>query len=165
MISVVVPARDAEGTIRACVDALLHQTARRDTYEVIVVDDGSTDATARIAEQAGARVVSTSQGGPAAARNRGIAEARGDIILFTDADCVPLGDWIDRMIAPFDRGVDGVKGAYLTRQPGLLPRFIQAEFEERYRHLAHFERMFAPKLLRVRGLRSCQWRSTSTAQI
>lgn len=141
VISVIVPAYNAARWIGACVEALTHQTVVPSSYEVIVVDDGSTDATAEVAERMGARVVVTSHAGPATARNRGLASAAGDLILFTDADCVPAGDWIERMTAPLSRGADGVKGAYLTRQTGLLPRFIQAEFEERYRRLARFERI------------------------
>jgi cellulose synthase/poly-beta-1,6-N-acetylglucosamine synthase-like glycosyltransferase len=71
--------------------------------------------------------------GPAAARNHGARRARGEIILFTDADCVPREDWVAQMTKPFaDAGVCAVKGAYRTSQNALVARFAQVEFEERF---------------------------------
>jgi glycosyltransferase involved in cell wall biosynthesis len=141
VISVVIPAYNAASTIRECLEAVTNQTLPRDQFEVIVVDDGSRDQTAAIAGALGARVLAVSHGGPAAARNRGVEAARGDYILFTDADCAPATDWLERTIAPLQAGAVGVKGAYLTRQRGLLPRYVQAEFEERYRRLARADRI------------------------
>ncbi len=138
--SVVVPAYNAARTLDACLQALNTQTAPTDAYEIIVVDDGSRDNTAEIAQRHGVRLVRQENRGPAAARNRGVAEARGDIVLFTDADCQPLPDWIENMLAPFDDpAVAGVQGAYLTRQTFLTARFAQAEFEDRYAIMARFE--------------------------
>lgn len=89
-ISVVIPARDASGTLRACLEAIMEQDAPPD--EVVVVDDGSTDDTPFIAESLGARVVQGRGRGAAAARNRGAAEATGDVLLFVDADvCLTPG--------------------------------------------------------------------------
>ena len=68
--------------------------------ECIVVDDASTDDTAKIAKRAGARLVSLGeQGGPAAARNAGIAAARAELLVFTDADCVPSPGWLPALVA------------------------------------------------------------------
>jgi glycosyltransferase involved in cell wall biosynthesis len=136
MISVVIPAFNAAELLPECLRALREQTVPRDQFEVIVADDGSTDETVRIAAALGARVVVGTHGGPSIARNRGVAASRGEIILFTDSDCSPLPDWIEQMVAPIANGVDGVKGAYCNRQTGLLPRFVQAEFEEKYERLA-----------------------------
>jgi cellulose synthase/poly-beta-1,6-N-acetylglucosamine synthase-like glycosyltransferase len=59
------------------------------------------------------------------------------IILFTDDDCVPMPDWLDAMLAPFkDPEVVGAKGIYRTRQPALTARFVQIEYEDRYRRMA-----------------------------
>ncbi len=133
-ISIVVPAYQAEGVIADCVHALAHQTVARDVYEILIVDDGSTDETVAVARAAGAdRVLTLKHQGPAGARNAGVEAARGEIVLFTDADCVPAHDWIEKMTAPFeDPVVDGVKGVYRTRQRSLVARFVQLEYEDKY---------------------------------
>jgi glycosyltransferase involved in cell wall biosynthesis len=132
-VSVVIPAYRAAQTLPAGLAALAAQTYPADRLEIIVVDDGSPDATAAVAEAGGARVLRQANRGPATARNRGALAASGDLVLFTDADCVPTPTWVERMAAPFaDPAVMGVKGAYRTRQRSLAARFAQCEFEDRY---------------------------------
>lgn len=105
--------------------------------EVIVVDDGSTDDTAARAGKYPVRILRKSNGGPASARNLGVREAHGDVILFIDSDCVPQPTWLKSMTEPFGNGeISGVKGIYTTRQKSLVARFVQLEFEERYMMLA-----------------------------
>jgi glycosyltransferase involved in cell wall biosynthesis len=141
MISIIVPAYNAAATLSACLDALAHQTLPAASYEVIVVDDGSTDGTARLASRPGVRLVRRTHAGPAAARNSGIRAASGEIVLFTDADCEPEPGWVAAITAPFaDPEVAGCKGTYRTRQRALVARFVQAEYEDRYRHLAKADR-------------------------
>ncbi|MCS7001379.1 MAG: glycosyltransferase, partial [Dehalococcoidia bacterium] len=142
LVSVIIPAYNASATLPNCLAALQRQTLPPDRYEVIVVDDGSTDDTIAIAESFGVRVVRQSHENQAAARNRGAQAARGSVLVFTDADCEPAPDFLERMIAPYrDPSVSGVKGRSRTRQAGLLPRFIQQEFEEKYRRLAAARRL------------------------
>lgn len=138
-ISVIVPAKDAQDSIAACLDALIHQQGFQFgcDYEVILVDDGSRDQTAEIAESRGVRVISQLNAGPAAARNNGVAHANGELVLFTDADCVPSPDWIANLALPFqDERVIGVKGAYLCQKRNVVARFVQQEFEYKYQALA-----------------------------
>ncbi|HNS52910.1 MAG TPA: flippase-like domain-containing protein [Anaerolineae bacterium] len=138
MFSVVVPAYNAEETIDACLVALTRQTVSADSYEVIVVDDGSRDATAAVVESHPfARLIQQPHIGASEARNRGVQSARGELVLFTDADCEPLPDWIEQLSAPFaDPQVAGAKGIYCTRQLSPVARFVQAEHEEKYDRLA-----------------------------
>ncbi len=96
MVSVIVPVfNDPEG-IRRCVGALLRQSYPRSRFEVIVVDNGSTDDTARVLAELGITAVSErAERGSYAARNTGLREAVGTVVAFTDADCVPSERWIE----------------------------------------------------------------------
>lgn len=134
MISVVIPAYNAENSLALCLNALKKQSHRPD--EIIVVDDGSRDKTAQVAQQFGVTLIRQTNQGPAKARNEGVAAAQGDIILFTDADCAPDETWVEKMVQPLnDPQIDSVKGVYKTRQPGAAARLVQCEFEERYQLL------------------------------
>lgn len=132
-VSVVVPAYNAAQTIVKTIRALLGQDYPKELFDVTVVDDGSTDRTGDVVKECHVRYVRQNNKGPAAARNHGASLANGDIILFTDADCVPNANWIKEMVKPFDDAeVKAVKGAYRTEQPELMARFCQLEFEERF---------------------------------
>ena len=112
------------------------------SYEVIVVDDGSTDGTASIAEAAGVTLLRQDHAGAAAARNCGAVAARGDFLLFTDSDCAPVPTWIAALTAPFcDPEVAGAKGTYLTAQESKVARFTQIEYEDRYDRMRGAERI------------------------
>ena len=142
LISVIIPVYNGERTLGECLAALGRQTVDRGRYEVIVVDDGSTDRTAQIARRYGVLLVRQEHAGPAAARNRGAQAARGDLLLFTDADCAPAPDWIERMAEPFrDPEVVGAKGVYRTRQRNLVARFVQQEYEHKYARMVGRDRI------------------------
>jgi glycosyltransferase involved in cell wall biosynthesis len=136
-VSIIIPTFNGASRIGNCLDALLQQVTGRDA-EILVVNDGSTDNTADVVERySGIRLITQANAGPAAARNRGALEARGTIILFTDDDCVPMPDWLDAMIEPFeDPEVVGLRGVYRTHQKRLAARFVQIEYEDRYRLMA-----------------------------
>ena len=140
-ISIVVPAHQAEDTIDRCLDALKQQTIPRKSYEIIVVDDGSSDRTrARVEAHGGVCLLNQSRAGPAVARNLGLEQAGGEIVLFTDSDCQPAPDWVERMVDPFrDARVAGVKGIYLNCQQEIVARFVQMEYEDRYDRMARQE--------------------------
>lgn len=132
-ISVIIPCFNASGYLSECLESLNRQTMQRDRYEIVVVDDGSSDNTAQVAESACDKCIRTPNRGSAAARNRGVNESGGALLLFTDADCVPRHDWIEKMTAPFvNPEISGAKGVYQTRQTGLVARFVQAEYEVKY---------------------------------
>jgi glycosyltransferase involved in cell wall biosynthesis len=135
IISVVIPAHNEGKNISNCLNGLMRQTFARDNYEIIVVDDGSTDNTPDIVDSfPGVRLIRQKNQGPAVARNMGAQEARGDIVLFTDADCIPFDNWIEEMVKPFGQNSEiiAVKGAYETRQKELMARFVQVEYEDKY---------------------------------
>jgi cellulose synthase/poly-beta-1,6-N-acetylglucosamine synthase-like glycosyltransferase len=137
MVTVIIPAFNAEKAISRCLDALTGQNYSGE-LEIIVIDDGSTDSTPDIVSQyKRVQLVRQKNAGPASARNKGASAARGDIILFTDSDCVPEQNWISEMLRPFheDREVVGVKGAYKTRQREITARFVQLEYEDKYNYM------------------------------
>jgi hypothetical protein len=110
---------------------------------IVVVDDGSEDDTGEVARAAGATVVRVDHSGPGLARAAGARAAPAvrdpgrAVLLFTDADCVAHPEFVARMVGPIFGGrADAAKGAYTTDQRGLIPRFVQIEFTERYRRLA-----------------------------
>ncbi len=135
--SIIIPAYNAANRIPACLEALLAQKTAYN-YEIIVVDDGSTDNTAEIVKQYDrVRLITQANAGPASARNHGVKVAAGAIVLFIDDDCIAAPDWSERMLAPFDDPeLIGAKGAYLTKQKELIARFVQIEYEEKYDVLA-----------------------------
>ena len=112
-VSVVIPARDAEATLGATLDALAAQELA-EPFEVLVVDDGSVDATPALVERhpVGARLVSGTGEGPGAARNVGVLASSGSVLAFTDADCVPAPGWLRAGLEALERtGAGIVQGA------------------------------------------------------
>jgi GT2 family glycosyltransferase len=98
-VNVIIPVLNGAGTLRACLKALREQTYQGDIIPV-VINDGSTDNTAEVAgEFPKVRLLEQENRGRAAARNRGIAASDAQIIAFTDADCVPQKDWLEKLIA------------------------------------------------------------------
>jgi glycosyltransferase involved in cell wall biosynthesis len=100
--SVIVPARDAEDTLPRTLEALRSQS--HPGFEVIVVDDGSRDRTASVAQQFGApvQVLRQRSQGPAAARNLGVRHATGQVLAFCDADVFPAAGWLQAGVAALD---------------------------------------------------------------
>ncbi|MHB8144736.1 MAG: glycosyltransferase [Vulcanimicrobiaceae bacterium] len=102
-VSVIVPVYNGSATIEACVRALLEQSLSKECYEIVVVDDGSTDATAEIVQRYPVRLLRRPNGGAPAARNTGVAAATGTWVAFTDADCVPSRTWLARLLDAVER--------------------------------------------------------------
>lgn len=99
-VSVVVPTYRRPEAVQACVDALRRLDHPADRLEIVVVDDGSPEPVAVASAAAGppVRVLRQENQGPATARNRGAAAARGEILAFTDDDCRPRPDWIRHLV-------------------------------------------------------------------
>src|SRR5688500_15680718 len=120
MISFIIPAHNEERLIGRTL-AAVHAAAGalNEPYAVIVADDASTDATAAIAEGAGARVVRVHNRQIAATRNAGAREARGDLFLFVDADTVVTARVVRAAVRALRRGVVG--GGCVFRFDGRVP--------------------------------------------
>jgi glycosyltransferase involved in cell wall biosynthesis len=111
LVSVVVPARNAEQTIGDCLASVLSGEYPSHRREVLVVDNGSTDGTAEIAAAYHVGCVREPRRGPSQARNRGIEASSGDVVAFVDADCLAASGWLAELVRPFEDGaVDGVAG-------------------------------------------------------
>jgi GT2 family glycosyltransferase len=124
-ISVVVPTYKRPELLNRCLTALFMQTMDSSHYEIVVVDDGPTDETKQVvlswSQKSGPRVrylANDTRHGPAAARNRGWQAADGDVIAFTDDDCIPAADWLEVGSAPFaDSTVHGISGRIIVPVP------------------------------------------------
>lgn len=113
-VSIVVPVYNGAPTLKACLQSLQSQTLARHRYEIIVVDDGSTDSSATIAQDAGVRCISQRNAGAPAARNAGIAAANGTWIAFTDADCVASRGWLASLLHAAESVPDALGAAGKT---------------------------------------------------
>jgi glycosyltransferase involved in cell wall biosynthesis len=128
-VSVVVPTRNRAARLGRLFDALREQTIGPEAFEVIVVDDGSTDATAQVIERAraepGLRLRAISRalaGGPAAARNEGWREASAPLVAFVDDDCEPAPEWLERLAAAADEHPGDVLAGPTTPIPAEAER-------------------------------------------
>lgn len=113
--SVIIPVRDRAALLRETLAAIGEQSVK--DFEVIVVDDASTDDSRRVAESAGATVIANEGVGAVAARTTGVRAATGEVLAFVDSDCVPSPTWLERGIAAIDAGADVVQGRTLPRGP------------------------------------------------
>ncbi|MGH2443642.1 MAG: glycosyltransferase family 2 protein, partial [Chloroflexota bacterium] len=131
LVSVVVPTRNRAAHLRVLLAALEAQDYPR--HEVVVVDDASTDGTVSVLaawEQEGKVVLrQRASGGGYAARNRGWKAARGEIIAFTDDDCVPQPGWLPALVAAFwgDPEIIGVQGRTMVGAGEVTPFTHQIE--------------------------------------
>lgn len=132
-VSVVVPVRNGERTLKDCLASLRALNFPPEHREIIVVDNGSTDRTAEIIDDARVRGLHEPRRGPSFARNAGILASRGEIVAFTDADCVVSRAWLGRLIAPFEASkVGGVAGEIV----GYPARTAAERYAARIRHLS-----------------------------
>jgi len=118
-VSVVVCTFNGSATIRETLDALSHLDYPE--YEVIVVDDGSTDATAAIAAEYPVRLICTENRGLSAARNTGLAAATGEVVAYIDDDAYPDPHWLRYLVRTLlDGGHAGAGGPNLSPPGGGL---------------------------------------------
>lgn len=134
MLSVVICTYNRRALLGECLTSLFSQTYPKDDYEIIVVDDGSTDGTDALLQEMAAspgpplRHFRQENKGSAAARNLGISQARGEIIASIDDDCVATERWMESAVPYFaDGDIVGVQGQTLPAEPVRLhffpPRF------------------------------------------
>lgn len=108
-ISVVVPVYNYAKHLKKTLESIRNQSFKN--FELIVVDDGSTDGSAKVAKIFADRVIiNKKNSGPAVSRNKGIKAAKADIIAFTDSDCIAAKDWLKNILMGFNNKADAVMG-------------------------------------------------------
>lgn len=100
LVSVIIPVYNDNASLNICLEALEKQTYLKDRYEIIVVDNNSKEDVSQVTSQFD-RVVLAHESRPGSyiARNRGLSVAKGDVIAFTDADCIPTPVWIEKGVS------------------------------------------------------------------
>ncbi len=109
-LSIVVPSRHRPAALERCLRAIAATDLRRDAFEVIVVLDGLDVEQPEAPAGLDVRWLRQEHAGPGAARNRGAAAARGDVLGFTDDDCAPAPDWARRLLARVDASPGALVG-------------------------------------------------------
>jgi len=136
-VSVVVPFYNSERYIGRCIEALLGQEYPDERYEIIFVNNNSTDSSADlIRRHPRIKLISERKRGSYSARNRGLQEASGGIIAFTDSDCVPSADWLNEIesaMADPDAGI--VIGNYQTAGDSFLLSILEDYENEKNKYV------------------------------
>lgn len=132
-VSIVIPAFNCAAHVERLLASLFAQTYPHRSYEIILVDDGSSDDTAEIAQRTLAqwdgagRVLRKANGGPASARNVGVRASTADVIAFIDADCVADADWLESVVATLATGAAGAGGPLRNvAPPGWVSGYLDA---------------------------------------
>jgi GT2 family glycosyltransferase len=143
-ISIIIPTYNRCANLERLLRALDRACHRRSRFEVVVVVDGATDRTVdmlgRLRVDYPLRVVAQANSGPAAARNRGIAEASGELLLFIDDDVIPVDDLIERHLEIHRRDPDAVVIGSLTAPAGAATPWARWEANALGRHFRAIER-------------------------
>src|SRR3989344_312125 len=124
-VSIIIPVRNVGKIIGQCLKSLKNLNYPKDKYEVIVSDSESSDDTLSIAQEYDTIAVSTPKRSVCAGRNEGFKAAKGEIIAFSDADCVMDKDWIKNSIKYFDDPAIGGGGGINITPPD-EPAFANA---------------------------------------
>lgn len=143
-VSVVIPAYNRAEFVQTCLASVFSQTYPLDRYEVILVDDGSTDRTVEqvreLAQQWGGsfRLIQKPNGGPASARNAGFRASQAEIIAFIDSDCVAEAGWLEKLVSALAASdASGVGGPLANVSPkGWVSHYLNCTsfFRHRVRH-------------------------------
>jgi len=135
MISIVIPSHKSEKTIVQTIKSVLNQDYKG-KYEIIVVDS-FLGKTPELIKKFPVRLIRQKQAGPAAARNLGAMKAKGDIIVFLDADCIAPKHWLRVLLEPFsNNNVAAVAGSYkVWNKESLVARFTDYEIAERHEYM------------------------------
>ncbi|MBA7507792.1 Undecaprenyl-phosphate 4-deoxy-4-formamido-L-arabinose transferase [subsurface metagenome] len=156
LVSVVVPTYNRKELLKRCLRSLFKQSYPTKSYEIIVVDDGSSDGTHKFLKEKekeiqNLRAFRQKNKGCAAARNLGVKNARGEVILFTDDDCVVPRNWINQHLKHYgEKNVAGVGGTLWPKEMNWIEEFKIAEYLDEFTQLME---VTDPKM--GKGLATC----------
>jgi glycosyltransferase involved in cell wall biosynthesis len=137
-VSVIVPFLDEERWLPSCIAALEAQTLDYSSYELLFVDNGSTDRSLGIVRShPQIKLIKETRRDPYLARNRGIIEAQGNYLVFLDADCIPRGDWLELLCEEIkDAGASIVLGYVgYPENASIFVRCYERYYDQKLRHL------------------------------
>lgn len=129
-VSIVIAVYNRAGEIGACIESLLRLAYPRAKREIIVVDDGSTDDTSAVVSQYDVKLITQEKNrGQSAARNAGVAEAKGEIVAFIDSDCIAEPGWLRELVPYFLDSRNVLVGGYVDSffRESLLDRYEEAK--------------------------------------
>jgi len=109
-VSVVIPTYHDWERLKKCLEALILQTYPQERFEVIVINNDPEDPVPKITLTPNFQIISESKPGSYAARNKGISVAKGEILAFTDSDCIPREDWLESAVEQLLGGAERVAG-------------------------------------------------------
>lgn len=139
-ISIIIPMYNAEKTIIQTLEGLENQTKK--DFEVIVVDDGSTDSSPILVTKfereshLPVKLIHQTNSGPAKARNLGVANSKGESIIFLDSDCIPAPNLVEEMIRPLRGDIVGCNCGYRVKNKNhLVARYVDYEIARRHHRL------------------------------
>lgn len=140
-VTIVVPVYNGEENIENCIKSLLNQKYPKENLEIIIVDNNSTDNTAEIIKRYPVKYLAEIKQGVCYARNRGLKEATGDLLAYTDSDCIADENWIAMLASNFKSSSIGGVGGHLAsvESDNLIEKYIA------HREILTQEKMFQDK--------------------
>ncbi|MDA8933352.1 glycosyltransferase, partial [Candidatus Pelagibacter ubique] len=127
MVSVIIPTYNDWGRLRKCLLALSNQTYPKNKFEIIVINNNPNDTIPHYIKKYNCTILKEVARGSYAARNTGISFSKGDVLAFTDSDCIPNTFWIERAINRFIKGCDRIAGFI-----DIFPMNVNANIPELY---------------------------------
>jgi len=137
-VSVIIPVWDHSENLAVCLQALENQTYPKDRYEVVAIDNGSPHDLKFCADYPQVRLAFEKRPGSYAARNKGISLSKGDVLAFTDADCIPAISWIEKGVkalhsVPNCGLVGGNIKLFSQKKPNMVERYeLTVQFSHKY---------------------------------
>lgn len=131
IISVIVPTFNRSIQLKKCIDSLMTQSYNKNKFEIIIINDGSTDNTINFLESIktipNISIINQDNKGPASARNQGLKKSKGDYIAFIDDDCIASRDWLLELTSslPQDPKIAGIGGKIHGLSNTIIDKFIE----------------------------------------